>query len=153
MSNSSTFSLRGVADLRQKLVDLTRETKENLSLATQEEAERIAEISRNERVPVDTGNLASTIRVISDDSGLKQGRNVLGQFTSEAVVEVKIIAGDETTPQALAIHEHPSGFDPPSWEGVNVQFQPSGRGPKYLQGPLDESIGGMAERVGSKVIK
>lgn len=153
MSNSSSFSLRGVADLKQKLVDMACETKENLSTATIEEAEMIAERSRNEFVPTDTGNLASTIKVVTDDSGLKQGRNELGQFTSGSAVEVRIIAGDETTPQALAIHEHPSSFDPPSWEGVNVQFQPSGRGPKYLELPLNESIGGMAERVGEKIIK
>lgn len=153
MSNSSSFSLRGVVDLRRSISDILRDTKENLSAATLEEAEMIAERSRNEFVPIDTGNLASTIRVVTDDSGLRQGRNDLGQYTSGSAVEVRIIAGDDSTPQALAIHEHPSQFSPPSWEGVDVTFQPSGRGEKYLQRPLDEAIGGMAERVGSKVMK
>lgn len=67
------------------------------------------------------------------------------------MVEVKIVAGDETTPQALAIHEHPSPHSPPSWEGVNVEFHPSGRGPKYIEEPLNEAIGGMAERMASKM--
>lgn len=149
--SSSTFTLRGVADLNRKISEISRESKENLSLAALEEAESIAERSRNEFVPIETGNLASTIKVVSGD--LSQGRNDLGQFTSGSAVEVRIIAGDDSTPQALAIHEHPSQFSPPSWEGVDVQFQPSGRGPKYLELPLNESIGGMAERVGSKVIK
>lgn len=147
----SDFTLRGVADLKRNLVDISRSTRENLSTAAMEEAESIAERSRNEFVPIDTGNLASTIKVVKGD--LSQGRSELGQFTSGAVVEVKIIAGDDTTPQALAIHEHPSQYSPPSWESVNVQFQPSGRGPKYLERPFNEAISGMVERVGSKVLK
>lgn len=145
------FTLRGVADLRRNLTDISRQSRENLSTATLEEAETIAERSRNEFVPIDSGNLVSTIKVVSGQ--LEQGRNDLGQFTSGSALEVRIIAGDDTTPQALAIHEHPSPHDPPSWEGVNVQFKPSGRGPKYLEQPLNESIGGMAERVGGKVLK
>lgn len=145
------FTLRGVAELDQKIKDIERSTRENLSRAALEEAEAIAERSRNEFVPINSGNLASTIKVVSGD--LSQGRNDLGQFTSGSAVEVRVIAGDETTPQALAIHEHPSPHSPPSWEGVDVQFRPSGRGPKYLEQPLNESIGGMTERMGSKIIK
>lgn len=147
----SDFTLRGVADLKHKLTDISRKSRENLSLAALEEAESIAERSRNEYVPIDTGNLASTIKVISGE--LAQGRNELGQYTSGSAIEVRVIAGDDTTPQALAIHEHPSQSSPPSWEGVDVQFQPSGRGSKFLELPLNESIGGMAERVGDKILK
>lgn len=145
------FTLRGVADLRRNLTDISRQSRENLSSAALEEAETIAERSRNEFVPINSGNLASTIKVVSGQ--LEQGRNDLGQFTFGSALEVRIIAGDDTTPQALAIHEHPSPHDPPSWEGVNVQFKPSGRGPKFIEIPLNESIGGMAERVGGKVLK
>lgn len=147
----SDFTLRGVADLERNLTDISRQARENLSNAALEEAEAIAERSRNEFVPVESGNLASTIKVVSGE--LAQGRNERGQFTSGSAIEVRVIAGDESTPQALAIHEHPSPHDPPSWEGVNVKFQPSGRGPKYLELPLNESIGGMAERMGDKVLK
>lgn len=144
------FTLRGVADLRRNLTDISRQSKENLSTAALEEAESIAERSRNEFVPIESGNLASTIQVVSGQ--LLQGRNDLGQFTSGSAIEVRVIAGDDTTPQALAIHEHPSEHSPPSWEGVNVKFQPSGRGPKYVEIPLNEAIGGMAERVGKKIL-
>lgn len=145
------FTLRGVADLKRNLTDISRQSRENLSIAALEEAETIAERSRNEYVPIDTGNLASTIKVVSGE--LAQGRNELGQFTSGSAIEIRVIAGDDTTPQALAIHEHPSQFSPPSWEGVDVKFQPSGRGEKYLERPLNEAIGGMAERVGDKILK
>lgn len=145
------FTLRGVSDLKRNLTDISRSARENLSSAALEEAEVIAERSRNEFVPIASGNLASTIKVIK--GGLSQGRDEMGQFTAGSAVEVKIIAGDETTPQALAIHEHPSPHSPPSWEGVTVQFNPGGRGPKYLEQPLNEAIGGMAERVGGKVLK
>lgn len=142
------FTLRGVADLNKRLTEISRETKENISRAALEEAEAIAERSRTEFVPINTGNLASTIKVVKGD--LSQGRNELGQYTSGSAIEVKIIAGDETTPQALAIHEHPSPHDPPSWEGVDVKFRHGGA--KYLERPLNEAIGGMAERAGKKII-
>lgn len=144
------FSLRGVADLKRNLVDISRSTRENLSTAALSEAELIAERSRNEFVPIDKGDLASTIKVVKGD--LSQGRSELGQFTSGSAIEVNIIAGDETTPQALAIHEHPSPHSPPSWEGVDVKFNPSGHGPKYLERPLNEAIGGMVERVSGKIL-
>ena len=142
------FTLRGVAGMNRKFKEISRETKENLSRAAMEEAEAIAERSRTEFVPIETGNLASTIKVVKGD--LSQGRDDLGQYGSGSAIEVKIIAGDETTPQALAIHEHPSPHDPPSWKGIDVKFRHGG--PKFLQQPLDESIGGMAERVGNKVV-
>lgn len=140
------FTLRGVADLRKRLIDLSSEVRSNLSSAAEEEAEQIAEKAR-QLVPEDTGRLHDTIQVVKGD--LSQGRTSGGQFTSAAVIEVKVIAGDETTPHALTVHEHPSQYDPPSWQGVNVHFRKGG--PQFLSTPLNESISGMAERVGSRI--
>lgn len=142
----SDFTLRGVADLRKNLIDLSTEVRSNLSSAAEEEAEQIAEKAR-QLVPERSGRLHDTIQVVKGD--LSQGRTSGGQFTSAAVIEVKVIAGDETTPHALTIHEYPSIHNPPSWEGVNVKFRKGG--PQFLSTPLKESISGMAERVGNRV--
>ena len=143
------FTLRGIANLERRIKEIDRSTRENLSQAALKEAEAIAERSRTEFVPIDKGDLAATIKVISGQ--VSQGRNDLGQYTEGSAIEVRVIAGDETTPQALAIHEHPSPHSPPSWEGVQVKFNHGG--PKYLELPLNESIGGMAERMGNKILK
>ncbi len=147
--SSSSFSLRGVADLAKRLKDISTETRSNLSSAAEDEANAIVLRSQNEFVPEREGRLKNTIKVVK--STLSQGRDRSGQFTSGADIEIKIIAGDETTPYALTIHEYPSEHNPPSWEGVDVQFNPSGRGPKFLEKPLNESIDGMAERIAVKV--
>lgn len=96
-----------------------------------------------------TGALRDTIKVVKGQ--LSQGRDSGGRFTEGSAIEVVVTAGDDSTPHALAVHEHPSPHDPPSWEGVNVKFNPSGTGPKFLEHPLLESVQGMADRVGSKV--
>lgn len=143
------FSLRGVSDMRSKLTDISREKRDKLSTAAEEEAEAIVSRSRDEFVPVKEGELRDTIRAVK--GSLSQGRDTLGQFTSGSDIEVIITAGNENTPQALAVHEHPSRHDPSSWEGVQVQFHPSGRGPKFLERPLLDAVSGMAERAGRKV--
>ncbi len=143
------FTLRGVTNLERRIKEIDRSTRENLSQTALEEAEAIAERSRTEFVPIDSGNLASTIKVISGE--VVQGRSSLGQFTEGSAIEVRVIAGDDSTPQALAIHEHPSPHSPPSWEGVDVKFNHGG--PKYLEQPLNESIGGMVERMSGKILK
>lgn len=141
------FSLRGVSDLQQRLVTISRDTRESLSDATLYEAEQIVQRAKA-LVPVETGNLRDTIHVVKGH--LSQGRNVIGQFTEGSAIEVVVTAGNESTPQAVAIHEHPSPHDPPSWHGVDVKFSP-GAGPKYLERPLLDAVPSMAERVGSKV--
>lgn len=142
----SDFTLRGVADLRKNLIDLSAEVRSNLSSAAEEEAEQIAARAR-ELVPERSGGLHDTIQVVKSE--LSQGRTSGGQFTSGSAIEVKVIAGDETTPHALTVHEYPSRYDPPSWQGVNVKFRKGG--PKFLEIPLKESISGMAERVARRV--
>lgn len=143
------FTLRGVSDMRRNLTDIAREKRERLSTAAEEEAEAIVSRSRDEFVPIDSGELRDSIRVVK--GSLSQGRNDLRQFTSGSDIEVIVTAGGDNVPHALAVHEHPSRHDPPSWEGVQVQFHPSGRGPKFLERPLLDAVQGMAERAGRKV--
>lgn len=143
------FTLCGVDDCHRRLVTIDRDVRDALSDAALAEAEHVVERARDEFVPIDTGNLRDTIHVVK--GSLSQGRDTGGRYTEGSVVEVIVTAGDDSTPQAIAIHEHPSPHDPPSWQGVNVQFNPAGRGPKFLERPLLESLSGMAERTGSKV--
>lgn len=143
------FSLRGVDNCRRRLTTIEHNSREALSDAALDEAERVAQRSRDEFVPVRSGGLRDTIKVVKGE--LSQGRDTGGRFTEGSAIEVIVTAGDDTTLHAVTVHEHPSPHDPPTWQGVDVHFNPSGSGPKYLQTPLLESVQGMAERVGSKV--
>jgi hypothetical protein len=143
----SDFTLRGVDDMLRRLKDIDRQSRESLSDAATEDAEiMIAQRARDEFVPIKSGNLRNTIKVVKSE--LSQGRDSGGKFTEGSAIEIKIIAGDDTTPQALAIHEHPSPHDPPSWKS-GVTFKHGGS--KYLERPLNEAISGMADRVAGKV--
>lgn len=143
-----SFQLRGVADMQRKIKSIAVETRRNIVTAAVDEAESVASNARN-LVPIESGKLESSIRV--DKSELTQGRSAGGQFTSGSVVEVKVSAGGDDLPYALAVHENPSRYDPPSWQGVDVQFKPAGRGPKFLERPLRDSERGMARRIADKV--
>lgn len=90
-------------------------------------AQKIMSDSKEHYVPVDLGPLKS--------SGHVHPPEYLGR-----TVTVALTYGDASIAYALAVHEHPSKHDPPSWQGVNVKFSPSGTGPKYLERPLMAAV-------------
>lgn len=120
--------------MRDRLKSLSKEVARKVKAAPLNEAYAIMEDSKENYVPVDKGDLK--------DSG-KVTPNVRGNNIS-----IALTYGDEkTNDYAAAIHEHPSEASPPSWKGVEVNFHPSGRGPKYLEKPLKNAVKGMAERL------
>lgn len=142
------FELRGVDDILTRLKSIDHSTREELNDAAESEANEIV-MRAKELCPVESGELRDSIAVVK--GALSQGRNTLGQFTEGSAIEVIVTAGNDSLPYTLAVHEHPSPHDPPSWAGVDVQFHPEGTGPKFLERPLRDAIPGMAQRVGAKV--
>ena len=94
--------------------------------------------SKRDFVPVDLGNLRSSGHVEDPE------------FT-RASVSVRLVYGGPSAPYALAVHEHPSDSSPPSWREGDVEFHPSGRGPKYLERPLLEAIPGLPVRLARRM--
>lgn len=90
-------------------------------------AQGIMADSKEHYVPVDLGTLKSTGKVHPPE--------YLGRQ-----VTVALTYGDAATAYALAVHEHPSKYSPPSWQGTQVTFSPSGTGPKYLEKPLMAAV-------------
>jgi len=90
--------------------------------------ERIMSISKDQYVPVRFSTLANSGHV---DRPTRENGTIV----------VRLRFGGPSAPYALAVHEHLSMHSPPSWVtaedmGHPVQFQPGGRGPKYLETPL-----------------
>lgn len=126
----------------QSILAALKRAEENLYRGVRnglvDEGEDIMERSQREFVPVDSGNLRDSGQVTLSEDGTIDGLQVILSY------------GDEKTADyALTVHETPSGFDPPTWEGKPVQFTTGG--PKYLEKPLFEAENGMIERIASKI--
>jgi hypothetical protein len=93
--------------------------------------EQIMSDAKQHYVPVDLGPLKNSGFV---DRPVHEGRKTI----------VRLSFGGAASAYALAIHEHPSQYSPPSWKGVIVTFSPTGTGPKYLERPLMAKVATMA---------
>jgi hypothetical protein len=96
--------------------------------------------SKRSYVPIDDGPLR--------DSGFVDIPSRKG-----TMIIVDMFYGGASAPYALAIHEHPSQYDPPSWQGATgggrsgafsgeVRFVTGG--PKYLELPMMAKVPTMA---------
>lgn len=139
----ASVQFRGVRDMQRRITSLSSKMKSNVSNIVSAQAEQIR-IKAYELCPYDAnGNgphLRDSIRV--ERAGVQQGRDTSsGQFTSGTDVEVRVVAGGPEFPYAVAVHEHPSLHDPPSWRGKSVHFTTGG--PKFLERPFKEAVEGL----------
>ena len=88
--------------------------------------EAVAQRSRDQYVPIDSGDLRSTIKARRTGRGRK--------------IQCEVVFGGGLKGYPLAVHEHPSRHSPPSWQGVAVQFKPAGRGPQFVMIPLMNEV-------------
>lgn len=95
----------------------------------------------NELVPIDTGKLKESGRVV-DAKELHKLGTVSGPITTG----VRIEYGGDEAPHALAVHEHLSGFSPPSWQQTEVKFKPP-RGPKFLERAINRAANKFTKNV------
>ncbi len=142
---ASTFTLTGMEPLQAKLAQLGVAMPTVAAGALYREAERIMTRSKNEFVP-------------AHHDVLKTSGQVQLPVIAGSVVTVVMGYGGAASAYALAVHEHLSEHSPPSWvaaeaAGHPVQFHPSGRGPKYLERPLNEARSGMDARLGADIAK
>lgn len=93
--------------------------------------------------------LASVKSATPEDSGALRDSEQVDTSELDDLI-IRVTAGDsQTAPYAIAIHEHPGNYDPPSWRGTTVKF--STGGPKYLEGPFLAAKSGILERLAAKV--
>lgn len=153
----ATFTLTGFDSLETRLRDLTRDIRQNATDAIREEAEEIVRIAKEELVPIsaepEAGRLRDSIRVEESGTGVKQGRIEGGQFTEGADVSISIVAGGEGIEYAVAVEMNPSEYDPPTWQGKQIQWTKPGTGPGFISRPLQDRSKGLASRVAGKVFK
>jgi hypothetical protein len=125
------FRLDGQDDFRRAMRELGRRGRASARAALYREAEAIMTVSKT-LVPVDLGALRNTGTVFPPE--------VRG-----ATIVVEMGYGGPAVTYAIAVHETPSKYDPPSWRGKSVHFTVGG--PKYLEKPTLEAIPGMDARL------
>lgn len=145
---ASEFKLKGVREMQERIRAITAAHAGKVDRALKLEAEAVKTTMLRKTVPVDANALRSSIRV---GEVQRSGNDA----------SVAITAGDSSAPYALAVHEHPSEHSPPSWQGKAIEeilsvrdrkpWSQDGRGPKYLERPLNAAIPGMAERIARAV--
>jgi hypothetical protein len=120
------FEITGLDDLKSKIQNAANELPRNAGAALYQFAEDVMSVSKDERVPVDTGRL------------MNSGYVALPQQEGN-VISVTMGYG---TDYALKVHEDMD---------AHVHWKRPGSGPKFLENPLKESEANLAPVVGDAV--
>jgi hypothetical protein len=134
----ATFKLTGVNEMVAKIAAVAAGVEDSLPKALREEAETVMATSKRDFVARRFGTLRA--------SGFVGDVERSGDD-----VQVTLAYGGAASAYAIAVHETPSEHDPPSWRGKSVTFNPAGHGAKYLERPLMDAVGGMADRIAKKI--
>lgn len=143
-----TFQMTGFEQFGQKFKDRIKTMVDVTNERSKGVAEGVRDLAK-EYCPEREGDLADSIQVVESESGLKQGRNELGQFSSEAIITYTVKAGGPNLPHTLAVHENPSKHDPPSWKGKTVNFTKGGS--QFLARAFRDYEREMRTRLGKKI--
>jgi hypothetical protein len=114
-----SVTITGADKIAQNLAAIAKMVPEAAAAALYQEGEQLRTESQN-AVPVDLGTLKNSA-FVNDPQTDKDG------------VFVTVGYGGAAKAYALAVHEYPSSYSPPSWQN-GVQFTTGG--PKYLERPL-----------------
>ena len=98
-----------------------------------DEATAIIDDAKENYVPFETG-------------GLKESGRVSALTIEDNNAWVEFGFGGPGMPRAVAIHENPSKYDPPTWRGKTVTWHQGG-GSKYLERPTLAAVPGMGARL------
>lgn len=152
MPSTVSFRLTGVEAMTGKLTRVAKLQRARFAASILSAARDILTDSQDHYVPVDKGDLSASGYVDP----------LFGNSTTASdLIAVSIGYAPPGTPEAayaLAVHEHPSRYSPPSWRNVRdrktgqfrrVQFHPSGHGPKYLELPLRAAAGRLLNELGA----
>lgn len=130
--------------MARRLTSLARRFPDDVGRVLFAHGERIMLRSKRDFVPVDNNALRSSGHVRPPQRG--KGR----------LITVELVYGGTSAPYAISVHEHPSKFDPPSWQGATgggrsggfsgqVRFKVGG--PKYLERPMMEEVPTLARSI------
>jgi len=136
--------LKGVKEMERTLKEIARQFPDRVAAAIYTEAQIVMTESKR-RCPVAPGG--GTLRASGKvHEPVRRGRNI----------SVMMSYGGAASAYAIAVHETPSDYDPPSWrmmydQGGEIDWTSEGTGPKFLEGPINEAMPEMAARIGQRI--
>lgn len=130
------FYLDGVNDVVKRLNAIADRLPKETAKAIRYEVEKVG-TAADRIVPADLGTLRAS-------------KTITGPTIRGNEIECSIGYGGAAAPYAVAVHETPSEHDPPSWEGVRVDFKGQGQR-KFLETPLRAAMPGMSERIAERI--
>jgi hypothetical protein len=150
MPADPVLKFKGTKAMKRKIEALADGFGDKVKQALRIEAEGIVTHAKQRFVPT---NLSS----------LKGSGHVQPARRKGKTITVVMGFGNQSAPYALAIHEHPSPASPRSWKGKDIgdiksvrKRQPwdgegGGKGPKYLERPMNLATKGMVARIAKMV--
>jgi hypothetical protein len=123
--------LTGVKEMAARLRAVAGKTPDLAAYALKIEAEAVLANARDNFVPVEDEDLKNSGRV-------HPVRREAGAY----IVTISFGTDPKTAEYAEAVHEYSSAHDPYSWRNAKnppVKFNPEGRGPKYLEIPVNQA--------------
>ena len=142
------FKVKGFKEMARQMRELADEVPDKAAAALYREGEQIVTTAKQATVPKDLGVLVNS--GMTDQPELAEGG-----------IQVSMHFGGPAAPYALAIHEHPSIHSPPTWQGKPIEeifsvreripWSRTGRGPKYLERPLNDAVKGMNDRIAKAI--
>lgn len=154
-SVSMTFT--GTENMVARLAKLHTAFPAYIDIAIVEEADDILEDSQDNYVPVETEALRDSGQVIVGAPGTLVGQAVALKGIAHNVV-ISYGGEGDTDVYAIPVHEHPSGYSPPSWKGgTRIRWSKPGTGPQYLSKPLKKAqrgiYGRLSVRIGALMVR
>ncbi len=128
--------IEGLDALQARLKKSTKTAARDLARGLNVEAERIM-------------TAAKRITPVSPHGGdLRSSGHVKKPVIKRKSAFVELGFGGDASDYAQAVHEFPSKFSPPSWQGkTSLNWNAAGTGPKFLEKPANAAKKGFGRRV------
>jgi hypothetical protein len=136
--------MQGADEMRRKLQEFAQQYPRRVGTALYREAQLIMTEAKH-RCPV------------AQDGGTLRASGMVSepQYVDDDII-ITLSFGGAAMPYAIAVHEHLSEHSPPSWvkaeqSGHGIHWTTPGTGPKFLEGPLNEALVGMLDRLATRL--
>ena len=132
--------IEGLDKLQVRLKKSSKNAVRDLARGLSVEAERIMTASQR-IVPTSPGG-----------GNLKTSRVVEPAVIKRTSASVTLGYGGAASDYALAVHEFPSRFSPPSWRGkTTLNWNAAGTGAKFLEKPANDAKKGFGARIAKNI--
>lgn len=137
--------MKGVSEMKAAVQAIAKKFPDRVAAALYTEAQIVMTESKR-RCPV------------AKDGGVLRASGMVATPVRSAArgISVTLSYGGAASAYAIAVHEHISEHDPPSWQTMNeegrmIQWTTPGTGDHFLSGPINEAVPEMGKRLAARL--